>query len=61
MTDDELKKLTLASAARMIARKEISPVELTEAALARIERLNPDMCAFITVMSDQALERARDV
>jgi len=60
MTDDELKKLTLASAARMIARKEISPVELTEAALARIDRLNPDICAFITVMSDQALDRARD-
>ena len=60
MTDNELKKLTLASAARMIARKEISPVELTEAALARIDRLNPDICAFITVMSDQALDRARD-
>ncbi len=38
MTDDELKKLTLASAARMIARKEISPVELTAADARWFER-----------------------
>lgn len=53
MTDEELKKLTLASAARLIAAKQISAAELTAAVLARIDRLNPDMRAFITVMKDQ--------
>src|SRR6185369_1548242 len=49
MTDDELKKLTLAGAAAAIAKREISHSELIEAVLARIERLNPEMRAFITV------------
>ena len=48
MTDSDLKKLTLASAARLIRQsKEISPVELTEAVLDRIGRLNDRMRAFI--------------
>ncbi len=50
MTDDELKKLTLAGAAKLVAAKRISPDELTAAVLARIDRLNPEMCAFITVI-----------
>ena len=59
MTDDELKKLTLTSAERLIRRKEISPVELTQAVLDRIGRLNDRMRVFITVTADHALERAK--
>lgn len=59
MTDADLKKLTLVSAARMIRRKEISPVELTESVLARIARLNERMRAYITVTEDHARTRAR--
>src|SRR5437763_1783325 len=59
MTDAELKKLTLASAARLIQKKQISPVELTESVLRRIESLNGLMRAFITVTPDLALARAR--
>src|SRR5436190_5860102 len=59
MTDADLKKLTLSSAAALISRKAISPVELTEAVLRRIERLNDRMRAFITVTADYALEKAR--
>ena len=59
MTDLELRNLTLADAARLISRKEISPVELTEAVLDRIGRLNERMRAFITVTEDDALERAK--
>jgi aspartyl-tRNA(Asn)/glutamyl-tRNA(Gln) amidotransferase subunit A len=58
MTEADLYKLTLASAAGMIARREISPVELTQAVLARIERLNPEMRALITVTGDAALAAA---
>ena len=40
-------------------RKEISPVELTNNSLARIEQLNSTINAFITVMHDSALAQAR--
>ena len=59
MNDAELKQLTLANTASLISRKELSPVELVQATLERIERLNDRMRAFITVTADQALERAR--
>ena len=39
--------------------KELSPVEVTTAVLERIERLNPDLNAFCTLMADEAIESAR--
>src|SRR5262245_41651422 len=59
MNDSDLKKLTLASAARLIRSKEIKAVELVEAVLDRTQRLNDRMRAFITITADQAIERAR--
>jgi len=52
--------LNLQEAAAMVRRKAVSPVELTQACLARIERLNPALNAFITVTGEQALREARD-
>ena len=40
-------------------RKEISPVEITRECLERIEKLNPALNAFITVMAESALAEAR--
>ena len=37
----------------------VSPVELTEKCLARIEQLNPRLNAFITVTADSAMAQAR--
>jgi Asp-tRNA(Asn)/Glu-tRNA(Gln) amidotransferase A subunit family amidase len=42
-----------------IARKEMSPVELAELTLRRIEKLNPTLNAFLTVTADLALDAAR--
>jgi len=56
---EELTTLTLAEASRLVHAGEVSPVELTEACLARIERLNPQLNAFITVAGEQALAAAR--
>jgi aspartyl-tRNA(Asn)/glutamyl-tRNA(Gln) amidotransferase subunit A len=42
-----------------LAAKELSPVELTEAALARIEQLEPQLNAFITVTAEAARAAAR--
>lgn len=50
---------TLATIAGRIARREVSPVEVTEEVLARIARLEPQLNAFITVMGETALEAAR--
>jgi aspartyl-tRNA(Asn)/glutamyl-tRNA(Gln) amidotransferase subunit A len=51
--------MTLASAVKLIARKEISPVELTRMVLDEIDRVNDRMRMFITVMRDEALAAAR--
>jgi aspartyl-tRNA(Asn)/glutamyl-tRNA(Gln) amidotransferase subunit A len=56
----DLTELSMAEAARAIGAREISPVALTEAHLQRIEALNPRLNAFITLIADQALERARE-
>jgi len=53
MNDSDLKKLTLASAARLIRNKEIKPVELVEAVLDRAQRLNDRMRAFITICREE--------
>jgi aspartyl-tRNA(Asn)/glutamyl-tRNA(Gln) amidotransferase subunit A len=50
---------TIFELARRLRRKEISPVELTRACLDRIEKLNPSLNAFITVMTESALAEAR--
>lgn len=51
--------LTIAEASRRIAARALSPVELVEHHLARIERLNPAISAFITVTPERALADAR--
>ncbi len=43
----------------MVARGEISPVDLVEVYLARIERIDPQLGAFITVAAEQAREQAK--
>ena len=44
----------------LISNKQISPVELTELFLERIEALNPQLNAFLTVTADLAMETARE-
>ena len=45
--------------APLLQRKEISPLEITRICLERIEKLNPALNAFITVMADSSLADAR--
>ena len=58
-TTTDLCYLTLHELSDRIRAKEMSPVEVTVAALERIERLNPKLNAYITVMAEQALADAR--
>ena len=51
---DELSWLPATTLAGMIRRKKVSPVEVVNAILARIEALNPVLNAFVTLTGDQA-------
>jgi len=44
---------------RLIRTRAVSPVEVTRTVLARIERLNPRLNAFLTVTADLALAQAK--
>ena len=59
MADEGPALLTIREAAERIRRREVSPVELVEATLARIERLQPVLNDYITVMAEGALREAR--
>src|SRR3954464_6597532 len=45
---------------RRMAAKEISPLDVTRAVLARAERLQPELNCFITLCADEALAEARN-
>src|SRR3954447_24948974 len=51
--------LTIAEAARLIVAKELSPVELLDNRLQRIERLDGRLNSFIRVLEDEARATAR--
>jgi aspartyl-tRNA(Asn)/glutamyl-tRNA(Gln) amidotransferase subunit A len=55
----QLPKLELSEVSQAVQKKEVSPVELTQACLARIEKLNPTLNAFITITAESALQEAR--
>jgi amidase len=57
--DADLCFLPAVELARQIRAKQISAVELLEAYLAQIERVNPRVNAIITLVADQALAQAR--
>ena len=59
MTDDLIRKDTT-ELAGLISSRQVSPVELTEACLRRIDALNPTLNAFLTVCGDEAMESARE-
>jgi aspartyl-tRNA(Asn)/glutamyl-tRNA(Gln) amidotransferase subunit A len=51
--------LTIAKAGALIAKRELSPVELVQGCLRRIERLDGQLHSFIRVLGEDALEAAR--
>lgn len=55
----ELTSLSIHKAADLLKRKEISPIELTQAHLERIQLLDQRLNAFLTVTPELALQQAR--
>ena len=54
-----LTQLDLSEVSELVRSKKISPVQLTQECLNRIERLNGKLNAFITVTTESALAEAR--
>src|SRR6202161_2794894 len=50
---------SISELALRLRRGDVSPVEITQRCLERIEKLNPALNAFITVMAESALAEAR--
>jgi aspartyl-tRNA(Asn)/glutamyl-tRNA(Gln) amidotransferase subunit A len=59
MNETELAFATIAEIARLFRAEKLSPVELTELMLARIERFNPKLNAYITVTHELARRQAK--
>src|ERR1041385_1664486 len=59
MSGDDLCFLPATDLRGRIGRKEISPLDVTRAVLARAERLQPELNCFITLCTDEALAEAK--
>ena len=58
MAADDLCFLSALDLRERFRRRELSPVAVTEAVLARIERVNPRLTAFVTVTPELAIAQA---
>jgi aspartyl-tRNA(Asn)/glutamyl-tRNA(Gln) amidotransferase subunit A len=54
----ELCDLSLETVAELIRGRQVSPVEVTESVLRRIDERDGELNAFVTVLADRALEQA---
>jgi aspartyl-tRNA(Asn)/glutamyl-tRNA(Gln) amidotransferase subunit A len=59
MNDTDLAFASIEDVAKLFRKRKLSPVELTKLMLARIERLNPKLNAYITVTAELALAQAK--
>ena len=56
---DEIAYATIGELGARYRKRDLSPVEVTQALLARIEKLDPILHAFVTLTADSALAEAR--
>lgn len=55
----DLTELTLTESAQLMRDRTVSPIDLTQAYLDRVDRWDGDLRAFNTVLADEAIEAAR--
>ena len=58
MTQGDLSGLTIAQAAGLLRQRQLSPVELVASVLERIDRLQPRLNAYITILAEEAMQTA---
>src|SRR5256886_438381 len=59
MTDSDIAFASIEEIGKLFRKRKLSPVELAKMMLARIERLNPKLNAYITVTAEVALAQAK--
>ncbi len=59
MSSAELARLDAIAQAELVRRGEVTPLELVDAAIERIEKLNPELNAVITPLYEKARAAAR--
>ena len=59
MADARLPWLPATELAALIRKKKVSPVEVVDAVLERLERINPRLNAFVTLTDEQARRDAK--
>ncbi|HEY2456503.1 MAG TPA: amidase [Candidatus Acidoferrum sp.] len=59
MVDEKVAYASIAEIGRLYRQGKLSPVELTRFILARIERLNPKLNAYLEISGDMALQQAK--
>jgi aspartyl-tRNA(Asn)/glutamyl-tRNA(Gln) amidotransferase subunit A len=59
MNDSDLAFASIEEVGKLFRKRKLSPVELTKVMLARIERLNPKLNAYITVTAEVAAGQAK--
>jgi aspartyl-tRNA(Asn)/glutamyl-tRNA(Gln) amidotransferase subunit A len=57
---DTLTSLPAAELARLVRERTVSPVEVVDAALARVDELDPTLHAFCELTADRARARAQE-
>lgn len=60
MNSSDICWLSFGDLGRLVQKKELSPVQITEAFLSKIEQSEPQMNSFITVSHNQAMTEARE-
>src|SRR3712207_726768 len=60
VTPNEFAFRSAADLARLVAGRDVSPVELVDACIARIEARNPSLNAFVFTDFDHARQAARE-
>jgi aspartyl-tRNA(Asn)/glutamyl-tRNA(Gln) amidotransferase subunit A len=58
-SESELAFLSVERASVLLRRRELSPLELVDAALARIERSSSSLHVFLTILAEQARQQAK--
>ena len=59
MESDPINFIPARELARLLARRELSCVEVVSAFIAQVERVNPKVNAIVTFLPEQALEAAK--
>src|SRR2546422_6426509 len=59
MPETDLNWLSATEQAALIRSRKVSPVEIVDALLARIDKVNPRLNAFVLINADQARREAK--